>query len=216
MVTYKDKKFYEDGLIFSDASLFNVFTFPLVQGDPEKRWKLPIALVISEGIAQKYFGNRVSFNETLTINEQEYLITGIMQETLPHSHFHADMFASLKTLEQMPSVQERYFKSWARHEFYTYLLLRDRAAAQIFRQNCRLHRKTCRTTNTNDLWVGTLHSQLQPLQSIHLHSHLQHEISPTGDIKYITDLCSDRVVYPLDRLCELHEPGNGPFRQPLQ
>ncbi|NOR15208.1 MAG: hypothetical protein GQ544_05855, partial [Candidatus Aminicenantes bacterium] len=77
MVTYEDKKFYEDGLIFADASLFNIFTFPLVHGNPDEVLEAPNSLVISERVAQKYFGNVDPINKTLKINEQEFLITGI-------------------------------------------------------------------------------------------------------------------------------------------
>jgi putative ABC transport system permease protein len=186
MVTYKDKKFYEEGLIFADASLFNIFTFPLVKGDPDSALQAPGTLVVSEKIAQKYFGNSDPVNKSLKINEQEFLITGIMTEIPGNSHFHADMFASMKTIEQIPSIQERYFKSWARHEFYTYLLLKDENAAVGLKEKLPEFIEKHAAQQIKGILGGTLHSDLQPLRSIHLHSQLQHEISPTGDIKYVT------------------------------
>lgn len=125
MITYQEKKSYEDGILFTDASLFNIFTFPLIKGDPHTALAAPNTIVLSNNIALKYFGSEDPLNKTLKINDQDYLVTGIMQEMPKNSHFSANMFASLKTLEQNPTVQERYFQSWARHEFYTYLLLQE-------------------------------------------------------------------------------------------
>ena len=129
MVTYGEKKYYEEGLIFADASLFRIFTFPLIEGNPETALEAPHTIVLSESLALKYFGNEEPLNKTLKINEDDFLVTGIMQDMPQNSHFHADMFASLKTLEQIPTIQERYFQSWARHEFYTYVLLKKGHAA---------------------------------------------------------------------------------------
>lgn len=186
MVTYEDKKFYEDGLIFADASLFNIFTFPLIKGDPDAALEAPNTLVISERIALKYFGTDEAMNKTLKINEQEFMVTGMMKEIPKNSHFQADMFASLKTLEQVPSVQERYFQSWARHEFYTYLLLREGYAAEELEAKLPGFIEKYAAPQIKTILGSTLSSRLQPLKSIHLHSNLQHEISPTSDIKYVT------------------------------
>jgi putative ABC transport system permease protein len=122
LVTYGEKKYYEDGLLFADASLFEIFTFPLVKGNPDRALESPNTIVVSERLALKYFGNEEPMDKTLNINDSDFLVTGIMRDIPKNSHFHADMFASLKTLEKIPTVQERYFQNWARHEFYTYLL----------------------------------------------------------------------------------------------
>ncbi len=186
MVEHGDKKLYEDGLFFADASLFNVFTLPLVRGHARTALETPGSLVISEHIALKYFGQTDALQQILKINGQDYLVTAVMREMPRNSHFHADMFASMKSLEQIPSVQERYFKSWARHEFYTYLLLRDGEAGEELQTRLPEFIQKYAAQEIRSVLGGTLSSRLQPLKSIHLRSHLQNEISPTGDIKYVT------------------------------
>jgi len=186
MVTYGEKKYYEEGLIFADASLFRIFTFPLIEGNPETALEAPHTIVLSESLALKYFGNEEPLNKTLKINEDDFLVTGIMQDMPQNSHFHADMFASLKTLEQIPTIQERYFQSWARHEFYTYVLLKKGHAADDLQAKLPGFIKKHASHQIKSILGSTLSSHLQPLKSIHLHSHLQHEISTNGDIKYVT------------------------------
>jgi putative ABC transport system permease protein len=186
MVEYGDKKLYEDGLIFADASLFSVFTVPLSRGDAETALTAPGSLVVSESMAAKYFGRIDPLNQILRINDQEFLVTAVMRDIPRNSHFHADMFASLKTLEEIPSVQERYFRSWARHEFYTYLLLREGTSGKELEKNLPGFIQKHASQEIRSTLGGTLFSRLQPLKDIHLRSNLQHEISPTGDIKNVT------------------------------
>lgn len=185
MVGYGEKKYYEYGLFFADPSLFKIFTFFLEKGDPNTALNAPQSLVISESTAHKYFGNEGAMNKTLMINDQDFLVTGVMKDMPKNSHFHADMFASMKTLEQIPGVQERYFQSWARHEFYTYLLLKEGSSAEDLETKLPEFIERYAAVQVKTILGSTLSSRLQPLKRIHLHSNLQHEISPTGDIKYV-------------------------------
>jgi len=186
MVEFEEKKFYEDHLFFADASLFRIFTFPLTKGDPQTVLQSPNTMVISKIIAQKYFGKEDPINKTLKINDQDFLVTGVMEEMRKNSHFFANMFASLKTLEQNPSIQKRYFQSWARHEFYTYLLLREGFPYKKLEAKLPGFIERHAAAQIKSILGGQLYSRLQPLTSIHLDSHLQAELSPNGDIKYIT------------------------------
>ena len=185
MVTRGETKFYEDGILFADASVLQLFTFPLIKGDRETALAAPNTLVISENMRLKYFGSDDPLNERLQIDSMEFLVTGVMENIPDNSHLQADMFASMPTLERIPSLQENYFKSWARHEFYTYLLLRDGREAEELQNQLPGFIERNAAAQVRSILGSTLSSRLQPLRSIHLHSSLQYEISPNGDIKYV-------------------------------
>jgi putative ABC transport system permease protein len=185
LVTYGEKKYYEHGLFFADSALFKIFTLPFTEGKPETALDAPFTVVVSESTAMKYFGSEEPMNKTLRINDQDYLVTGVMEDMPRNSHFHADMFASMKTLEQIPGAQEKYFQSWARHEFYTYLLLREGASAEDLETKLPDFTDKHAAAQIKTILGSTLSSRLQPLQDIHLRSNLQHEISPPGDILYV-------------------------------
>jgi putative ABC transport system permease protein len=185
MVTYEDKKYFEDFLFYADASVFNIFTFPLVVGSPETALAAPNTIVISESTALKYFGKDDAVNKTLNINDQDYVVTGIMKDMPKNSHFYAQIFASMKTFEKDSELQEQYFQSWARHEFYTYLLLHEDYNPEDVQAKFPAFIEKYAAQQIKTILGGSLSSRLQPLKSIHLHSHLQMEISPNGDIKYV-------------------------------
>jgi len=185
MVTYDDKKYFEDFLFYADASVFNIFTFPLVAGNPETALAASNTIVISESTALKYFGKDDAMNKTLNINDQDYLVTGIMKNMPKNSHFYAQLFASMKTFEKDPELQELYFQTWARHEFYTYLLLHENYSPEDLQAKLPAFIEKYAAQEIKTILGGSLSSRLQPLKSIHLHSHLQMEINPNGDIKYV-------------------------------
>jgi putative ABC transport system permease protein len=185
MVTYEDKKYFEDFLFYADASVFKIFTFPLIAGNPETALAASNTIVISESTALKYFGKDDAMNKTLNINDQDYVVTGIMMDMPKNSHFYTQIFASMKTFEKDPELQRLYFQTWARHEFYTYLLLQKDYSPEDLQAKLPAFIEKYAAQEIKTILGGSLSSRLQPLKSIHLHSHLQMEISPNGDIKYV-------------------------------
>jgi putative ABC transport system permease protein len=109
----------ESRIIFTDSTLFDVFTLPLVSGDPQKALTAPNSVVVTESIAKKYFGKTdVIGRQLLFDNSRLYAITGVMKEVPGNSHFRYDFFISLAS---DPRSRE---DNWLSFNFNTYLLLR--------------------------------------------------------------------------------------------
>jgi len=66
IVKHGEKQFFEDGILYADQSFFNVFTFPLIKGDPETVLKEPYTAVLTESIAEKYFGSEDPVGKTIS------------------------------------------------------------------------------------------------------------------------------------------------------
>ncbi len=185
LVTIGDKKLYEDNILFADGSLFAVFSFPLLKGDPRTALAAPNTLVVSEKVARKYFGTDDPVDRVLKINDQEFRITGIMRDVPRRSHFFADMFASLSTFENLPGMQERFFQNWARIEFYTYLLLRDAGEAAGLEARLPGFIEQHAAQQIRTILGESISASLNPLVRIHLHSQSQFELGANGDIRYV-------------------------------
>ena len=115
-----DHFFYEDDLWFTDPNFFKVFDFPLSQGDPETAFLEPYSVVITEAVAQKYFGEQSPMGQTLSFNDKAFKVTGVLKATAHNYHFPFDLLAS-------PIPPKPNF--WFNHEFYTYLLLQQNDSA---------------------------------------------------------------------------------------
>ena len=117
---------HRERVFFADASIFNVFTFQFLRGDPGKSLKDPFTVVLTSKGAEKYFGNEDPINKHLLIEwgdeKKSYLVTGIIENVPDNSHFHFDVLVSFNTLETyMPDN----LKTWLNNYLYTYVLLKD-------------------------------------------------------------------------------------------
>jgi putative ABC transport system permease protein len=112
-VTFNPEKFY-----VADASFLTMFSFPFVSGDPSKALVEANTTVISEKMAQKYFGGEDPMGKTLRLNQRLPLkVTGVFKDVPENSHIKFDMLISFSTLGN-----DRV-DSWTWPEFYNYVML---------------------------------------------------------------------------------------------
>src|SRR6185437_16333069 len=86
----------EDKAIYTDSTLFSVFTLPMIQGDPATALTQPNSVVITESTAQKYFNSTDVVGKSLTIGDTgNYKIIGVIEDVPKQSHFDCDFFISM-------------------------------------------------------------------------------------------------------------------------
>lgn len=131
LVQQRQHNFSEEKVAYADSSLFSVFTFPFLIGNPQQALNAPFTIVLTETTAHKYFGSTDCLGKTLLIDgKHAATVTGVMQDIPANSHFRVDMLVSMSTLlqEWNPSMAD----NWKRFGFYTYLLLaNDYAPAHL-------------------------------------------------------------------------------------
>ncbi len=114
------KSFYERNFIWADSSIFSIFSFPLMEGDPKTALAAPNSVVLSESTAKKYFGTADPIGKTISYEGTRNLtVTGVMQDLPRNSHIQADFFASFSTLKQFWTIIE----DWEILYYYSYFLL---------------------------------------------------------------------------------------------
>lgn len=91
---------YEQHLSYTDPSFFEMFNFDLEQGSEESALVAPYSLVISKEISEKYFSGQNPIGKTLTIDEKDYQITGLLAAIPHNTHFKFSMLASFETLSE--------------------------------------------------------------------------------------------------------------------
>ncbi|GGB80920.1 ABC transporter permease [Dyadobacter sediminis] len=186
-----EKLFTNDRLAFVDSNFFDVFTLPLLHGNPGTALIEPNSVVISETMAEKYFGNTNALGKELHLKDWKtiYKITGVMKEIPANSHFHFDLLASMATLKDAGSP------SWMVSEYFTYLVLPEgydykkleaklpqtvqKYMAPQIKQGMGVSLEEFRK-NGNEI---ALH--LQPLTDIHLHSDFEYDLGSNGEVRYV-------------------------------
>lgn len=84
---------------WAEPSLFRVFTFPLLQGDPATALKEPNSLVLTETAAQKLFGHEPALGKAVQVDSAVYQVTGVMKDVPFFSHIHFEALVSLSSLK---------------------------------------------------------------------------------------------------------------------
>ena len=185
LIQFKDKQFYEDNIFMADDTVFNIFTFPLIKGDPKNALKRAFSVVITEDMAQKYFGDEDPIGRVLKAdNEVDLSVSGIIQNVPLNSHF---IFNGLVSFETLRYIYENYQKEmeedWLDHDNYTYLLLREaydyRDLEKKFPAFIEKH-----LGETLKAVGGKVEYFLQPLTQIHLNSSLGYD-TDNGNMAYI-------------------------------
>lgn len=190
-LVHKDGENYrEDGFVFADSTMFQVFTIPLIHGNPDNALAQPNTVTISEEMALKYFGRSEVLGETITIQDDLDLeITGVFEDMPSTSHFHFNFLISMVTIDEANN------NMWLSNNFRTYLLLREGTDPNTFKENFSYIKKTYIEPQLQQFLGVTIEEfeeagnradyRLQPLEDIHLHSSLTGEFEANGSITYV-------------------------------
>jgi putative ABC transport system permease protein len=169
----KKTAFNESAGYYADPAFLTMFSFPLRKGNPATALREPGSIVLTEAAARKYFGDANPVGKTLHVQNESpsgyYTVTGILADVPRNSHLQFDFLLSYASLGS-GSVQ----KSWVWSQFYTYVQLRPGADAAAL--SARLP-AFLRKHNGEKYDCEVF---LQPLESIHLGSHLRYETSVNG------------------------------------
>src|SRR5689334_24962899 len=57
VVKYGDRSFDEKKFLYADSAFFNIFSYPLLEGNTSDALNAPDKIVITQAMALKYFGN---------------------------------------------------------------------------------------------------------------------------------------------------------------
>lgn len=190
-VTYSQKTFNER-LLFADESISEIFTFPFLRGNPDTALKEQNSIVITEEMAEKYFGQENPLGKILTVDtRQDFKVTGILKNIPRNSHFHFDFvipFITLFTNRIRPIDLEH----WGNIFYYTYILGKQGFSPAQLEKKLPEFVKKYIGGNFREFFKDNLDQvpsmykfHLQPLTQIHLHSRLEDEMEPNSDIAYV-------------------------------
>lgn len=157
-----DLSFYENDAVLADSTLFEVFSFQLLKGDPKTALTKPQTAVLSESAAAKYFGDSDPVGQALEMNGESFEVTGVMKEVPENSHFRFNIALSFSTWSS--KNKENEMTAWYWNDFHTYILLREGTSIEQFR--AKIPGFIEKNIGKGGMYYETL--PLQPLTSIYL------------------------------------------------
>jgi len=158
LVKYEDKVFDEIQLSLADPSFFTIFSFPFIYGNPEYALKDKNSVVLTEEIAQIYFGDTNPIGKLLFVQlyEKVFKVTGVIRNIPTTSSIQFDIIARVDLMPQ------QRLDSW---EFtgYTFVLLHETANPET------VNKKIVSFYRDHVIADSKYYPLLQPLSKIHLY-----------------------------------------------
>ncbi len=189
LFTVDSTPYYENGVAEADSSLFDVFTFPFVEGNASALNR-PGTAVLTQSIANKYFPNESAVGKTIRFNNRvDYEITGVIQDPPQNSHFRPTILLTFLSNNRVDDT------IWLNNSFFTYLRLTDGydpdALAAKFPDFLRTF-----VGPQIEQFMGQNYDQalasgfkydwlLEPMKDIYLYSVSDEQVGKTGDIRYL-------------------------------
>ncbi|GAA4410370.1 ABC transporter permease [Nibrella viscosa] len=187
LLRYGEHSFNEENMFFAEENVFKVFTVNVLSGNPDKALVNPFSIMFSRPMAEKYFGKENPVGKTVRMDSQfDMTVTGVFEPLPAQSHFHPDFLISFSTLNDNRVYGAEGLRSnWGNNSFSTFILTppnydisRLEKAFPAFQD-----RHIPAFQNVKASSYSVLH--LMKLTDIHLHSQLDSEIEPNGDIQYV-------------------------------
>ncbi len=180
LVRYGDRTFIEPEISFVDPDLFQMFTFPAVEGNLEDALSDPYSVVVTQKIAEKYFPDEDPIGKILHVEGTlDFTVKAVIRNIPRSSHLQFDFLVPFILLKEIATEHE-ILEEWNIHNNETYVLLQDKSSAPDVNQKiahfCDKHLEKQR-----------LVLYLQPLRKIRLFSRNIHGpiTDGKGDITYV-------------------------------
>jgi len=180
VLEYENKEFQEPEIFFTDPCVFDVFSFTLRKGLKDDVLQKPYDVVITEQIAQKYFGNADPVGKTLLYNKKYPLkISGIIKNIPANTHLRCEFLVSYKTVESIEGKNEYPWTSAG--GVYTYALLQPNTSLENFKESLN----QLLTQNTNPNFANIMTFRLQNVSDIYLDTSAIVDIGAKGNMNFV-------------------------------
>lgn len=170
VITTEHDKFYENTTAYADSSFFNVFSFPLLQGNAEKPFSNARSVVLTASMAKKLFGTEQAMGKSLKINKDNCEVSAVMEDFPGNSVmqyniiFPMTLYAQIFTEAGGNGDWKTIDTDLGSYNYDVYLQLQPQAKAEAVAKKVTDEYARLRGEKERD---GS-HFILQPLTSLHL------------------------------------------------
>lgn len=177
---YENISYNIEDVYLVDSTVFDVFTYEFVQGDPATALNEPNTICLSETEAKRIFKGENPIDQLLATDNNSYKVTGIFKDQPRNSHLIANALASASTAQGLYNSQ-----SWGGFNIYTYVKLNDQADPAVVEEKLNKEIMDQYVRVIFDQFNVSVVYELLPIRDIHLYSDFEGEPVPLGSIEYI-------------------------------
>lgn len=187
-----NQAFSERNVFYADSNFYDFFGYHLKRGDPKTALKGPNKVVLTESVAQKYFGDQNPIGKSLVVGNSRttYEVTGVNADPPDNSHFRFSVLMSFSSSDYSRSTQ------WLSNNLNTYIELAP--GTDIDKVDSGLDQLIAKYVGPElQEFMGVTLDQLRqrggnygyftvPVLDLHLNApDVQTSFEPPGDITYV-------------------------------
>jgi len=174
-----ERAFQEEEVFLADSTVFEVFTYPMLRGNPATALEAPFSIVLTESLAQKYFDDENPVGQTMRIDDSHtFTVTGVIEDVPETSHFSFQALISMAT--GVPLFGDDWGRDWFWTSWHTYVLLPEGYDPDVLQAKLPdfTERHAGEAMRNLDLYY-TLY--LQPLADAHLSADMRYTLEAPGN-----------------------------------
>jgi putative ABC transport system permease protein len=174
-------------LSVADKDFFEIFSFPLLQGDAAQVFARPNTIAIAQSVADKYFPNKDAIGQVIRYNNTyDYEITGVFKDVPANSHLQFTYLTTFETIAKMIQDQynfpaDQFLNSLDAWNYSTYFYIPNEQDIEGLAKRIDQKFTEARKEEFKDQGLG---DWLQPLDEIHFTKGIKAD-SANGDISYV-------------------------------
>jgi putative ABC transport system permease protein len=180
---YQDESRTVNDFIFADASMLNIFDFPITKGKTDSPLDAPNSLMITEDTAKIWFGNDNPIGKTITYLRGNLRIplniTAVLDNIPSNSHIQFNYVVSFPTIKNF--MGENALDEFTINNYYTYILLKEGTDYRRVEEKFPFFI----TKHFDQERADQFSLHLQPLENIHLNTSIKWDLPTTGNKQYL-------------------------------
>jgi putative ABC transport system permease protein len=172
-------KAFKEKISEADPGIFSFFTFPFLEGNPKTALNDPSSVVLTEELAEKYFGNEDAMGKTIILfNSFPLTVSGIIKKIPSNSSIQLNIVVSTGFRKHfLPG----YHEQWTSSGRYTFVKCPDKFSEAELKSILPVIKEKY----LPDFLKDRTNFDIQPLTSIHLRPDILEGIVPPVSELYL-------------------------------
>lgn len=173
----KDDGYITERFENADQDFLKMFSIQFIKGDIQTALVEPHSVILTEEMAEKYFGQEDPIGRTLDINKGHLIkVTGVIKKPKQNSHLDFNFLMPFIYLKETGTDMN----DWSNNSHYTYVQLQKDADSRKVNEKIKDLLKKYHEGSTTEIF-------LQNVKKIHLYSSGKYaaDIGGHGDIAYV-------------------------------
>ncbi|MCB0839637.1 MAG: ABC transporter permease [Bacteroidetes bacterium] len=182
-VKYQDRLFNERLIYMVDPNVFDLFSYTLIKGNKKTALSKPGVVVLTQSLATKYFGDQDPIGKVIELNNNDFEVTGVMEDLPSNSDLPVNALTSMLDLSEQ--ARQTFMWDWGRLGFYTFLKTKQPINPDDFKEKLEQfsQERVIPFWRENSI-DGEMHYELTPLPELHFRTDMSYD-TPKGNQSYL-------------------------------